>query len=285
MISGVDHVAIIVRDLEKSLADFSLLLGRSPSWRGTLEGASHAWFQLPNTAIDVISPAKDGHFGGRAKDRLADKGEGIWSIGLRVSDLIESRRLFERRGLAVSEPIELESFAEGGEKRAWRYANIARESTAGIPLFLVEAQRTPWPLSPHEGHASAAVSGLDHIVIRTRNADRAAALFGARFGLDLRLDRSSREWGSRLLFFRCGDLIMEVGATLGIQVSDEDDSLGGLALRIPDVSLAHQRLKGAGFDISELRKGRKPGTRVFTVRDRTANVPILLIESVSQSSS
>ena len=279
MISGVDHVAVIVRDLDRSLADFELLLGRSPNWRGTLEGARHAWFQLPNVAFDVISPSGEGRFGKLAKERLAANGEGIWSIGLGVADLDSARRTVERRGLDISEITELRSHSDEDRTRCWRYANLSRSSTSDIPLFLVQLEQEPWPLSPPRGGEADAVTGLDHIVVRTRNADRAAALYGARLGLDLRLDRSNENWGARLLFFRCGDLILEVAVSLREEASSHQDSLGGLALRVPDLSKAHVRLGTADFDISEPRKGRKPGTQVFTVRNRTANIPILMLES------
>ena len=279
LISGVDHVAVIVRDLDRSLADFELLLGRSANWRGTLEGARHAWLQLANVAFDVISPSGEGRFGNLATERLATNGEGIWSIGLGVGNLDSARRTLERRGLDISEVTELHSRSDDGQGRCWRYANLSRTSTSGVPLFLVQSQSEPWPSSPLLGEEEAAVTGLDHIVVRTQNADRAAALYGARLGLDLRLDRSNENWGARLLFFRCGDLILEVAASLREEAGAHQDSLGGLALRIPDLSKAHVRLGAAGFDISELRRGRKPGTQVFTVRSRTANIPILMLES------
>jgi len=286
LIRGVDHVAVIVRDLDRSLADFELLLGRSPNWRGTLEGARHAWFQLPNVAFDVISPAGEGRFGDLAKERLAASGEGIWSIGLSVGDLEGARHTLERRGLDISEITELHSRSDDGQGRCWRYANLSRASTSGIPLFLVQQQLEPWPVSPPppDGEAGA-VTGLDHIVVRTRNADRAAALYGARLGLDLRLDRSNKDWDARLLFFRCGDLILEVAAPLREEPGSQQDSIGGLALRVPQILMTHAQLRTAGFDLSELRKGRKPGTKVFTVRNRTVNIPILMLESARPAES
>ena len=50
---------------------------------------------------------------------------------------------------------------------------------------------------------------MDHVVVSTHDPERAAALYGARLGLDMALDRSHPDWG-RLMFFRCGDLIVEV---------------------------------------------------------------------------
>jgi catechol 2,3-dioxygenase-like lactoylglutathione lyase family enzyme len=122
------------------------------------------------------------------------------------------------------------------------------------------------------------VAGLDHVVIRTPDPERAAALYGARLGLDMRLDRSNPAWGARLLFFRCGDLIVEIAHDLAAGRGDGPDTLWGLSWRVPDAMAARGRLQAAGLDVSEVRTGRKPGTRVLTLRDATCGVPTLLLE-------
>ena len=38
------------------------------------------------------------------------------------------------------------------------------------------------------------------------------------------------------------------------------------------------RLVSAGVDVSDVRTGRKPGTRVLTVRNGTCGIPTLLVE-------
>ncbi len=58
--------------------------------------------------------------------------------------------------------------------------------------------------------ASAPIIGLDHVVVSTDEPERAAALYGARLGLDMTLDLSRPDWGARLMFFRCGDLVVEI---------------------------------------------------------------------------
>jgi catechol 2,3-dioxygenase-like lactoylglutathione lyase family enzyme len=102
--------------------------------------------------------------------------------------------------------------------------------------------------------------------VRTTHPNRAAALYGARLGLDMRLDRTEPKWGSRLMFFRCGDLIIEIVHDLKDEPSDTPDRLWGLSWRVANAEAAHARLKAAGFNVSDVRPGRKPGTRVFTVR-------------------
>ncbi len=120
---------------------------------------------------------------------------------------------------------------------------------------------------------------------RHRDPERAAALYGARLGLDMALDRSHPDWG-RLMFFRCGDLIVEVTHRPGKPVNaaqeahqdKQHDRLRGMCWRVADIDATHARLAGAGVDVSEVRTGRKPGTRVMTVRSGTCGVPTLLVQ-------
>ena len=121
------------------------------------------------------------------------------------------------------------------------------------------------------------MAGLDHVVIRSPNPERAVALYAGRLGLSLRLDRTEPEWGVRLLFFRCGNLIVEVAHDLKGGISDGPDRLWGLSWRVPDIAMAHARLRAARVDVSDLRVGRRPHTRVFTARSHTAGVPTLMI--------
>ncbi len=82
-----------------------------------------------------------------------------------------------------------------------------------------------------------------------------------------------------MLFFRCGNAVVEVAAPLQADALNGDDSFGGLAWRARSAQSVRARLASSLFDVSELRKGRKPGTEVFTVRDRTNGVPTLMLET------
>ena len=84
-----------------------------------------------------------------------------------------------------------------------------------------------------------------------------------------------------MLFFRVGGVTVEVVASLDPSEDEADgDRLWGLCWRVPDASRARKRMSAAGFDVSDVRDGRKPGTRVFTVRDGSCGVPTLMIEPV-----
>ena len=268
MIEALDHVAIAVSDLDLAGAAYETLLGRSPDWREEAAGARHAWFRLDNMALDLVQPEGAGESGDRARARLAAGGVGLWGLAFAVSDLTKTRQVLERRGAPTGEPAALLS------TDAWRLAFVDADATHGVPIALAERDA---PLRPAPARGGDSVHALDHVVIRTPNPDRAVALYAARLGLDFRLDRTSTEWGSRLLFFRCGDAVVEIGADLKTPVSDAPDRLSGLAWRVRDPDAARARVAGAGFDVSEVRQGRKPGTRVFTIRSGVVGAPSLII--------
>lgn len=198
-----------------------------------------AWFQLPNMALRLVPGDADV----------------LTALGLRSDDPEADQTLMTRRGLTPAG---------------------AGLDVAGVAVMLTPVHDRP--ISPPTAEVASAVAGLDHVVIRTRNIDRAVANFGGRLGLDLRLDRANEAWGARQLFFRCGGAVIEFGASLKAPASDEPDSFGGLAWRVLDPDAAHARIAAAGFDVSEVRTGRKPGTKVFTVRSGVPGAPSLMIQ-------
>jgi catechol 2,3-dioxygenase-like lactoylglutathione lyase family enzyme len=269
MIEALNHIAIAVKDLDRAASQFAALLGRRADWREEAAGARHAWFQLSNMALDIVQPEGPGESGERARAQIEAHGEGLWGLAFEVSDLDETRRVLSRRGAPVTEPAALLS------TDAWRLAFVDPAVTNGVSIALAERTREfrAKPAGP------GAVVALDHVVINTTNPDRAVALYGARLGLDFRLDRSNPQWGSRLMFFRCGGAVVEIGARLGGETSDAPDRLSGLAWRVADPDAAQARLEKAGFDVSEVRTGRKPGTKVFTVRSGVPGAPTLMLSA------
>lgn len=284
MINALDHIALVVSDLPAAEAGYSRLLGRTPNWRGGMHGARHVWFQLGNMGLDVITPVGD-ETGNKVRERLEKHGEGLWGLGFATGDLAAAQRRMDRVGITAYGPgVEVSTNPETGATREWPSFVTRLRATHGVNLFFIghPADAASWPVSPIDGSdEGAAVSGLDHVVVRTPDPERAAALYGARLGLDMKLDRSNPDWGTRLMFFRCGDLVVEVAHDLKTGVSDGPDSLWGLSWRVPDVAATQARLKAAGADVSEVRVGRKPGTSVFTVKDAPGGVPTLIIGPAS----
>ncbi|HWD26354.1 MAG TPA: VOC family protein [Rhizomicrobium sp.] len=279
MITGLDHVAIMVRDFDATVAGYETIFGRRADWRGFMPGGQHAWFQFANVALDIIGAHGEGPEADAARTETAQFGDAIWGLGFSVPDLAEAMRLYERRGLVFLPRHTTRTKNAAGVERAWELGTMKRKSANGVALFLVENKPDAprWPVSTATAADDETVGDLDHIVINTDNIERAVALYGGRLGLDLRLDRTNAQWDARQLFFRCGKQVVEIGASLKSPPSEAKDRFGGLAWRVRAPEAAQARIAAAGLDVSEVRKGRKPGTQVFTVRSGTGGVPTLML--------
>lgn len=286
---ALDHVILGVRDLPGATRTFATLLGRRPSWHGEHpgEGTANTLFRLENTYLELLAPTGDGATGRVLRARLDAHGEGPVGLALATRDAEACHAALARRGLAP-EPVApgLGRDTDSGAFRKWRRVPLPLERTRGVLVFGIE-HLSPADVLPHAtplGDARAAISGLDHVVVRSADPDATAALYGDALGLRLALDRRFPDWGVRLLFFRVGGVTLEVAASLEAQPEGSaNDVLWGISWRVPDADAARTRLVAAGVDVSEVRPGRKPGTRVLTVRDGTCGVPTLLIEPRSRT--
>ena len=206
MIHGLDHIMLGVASPDAAAQSYAALLGRHAGVEG-----GHPCFQLSNVRLEFAPTT-------------AFAGDGLAGLAFAVCDLAKARHLLERRAMRMH----LDGTDDGnGAGRL----HIATDSTHGVPVSLVERKpeaagglSSAAVADPH-----AAVSGLDHVVIRTPDPERAVALYAGRLGLCLRLDRSEPSWGARLLFLRCGDLIIEVAHDLKGGISDTPDTLWGLS--------------------------------------------------------
>ena len=280
MITGLDHVVILVRELEAGIAAYKTLLARAPAWRGTSDGAETALFTLDNMTLELMSPNGDGAAADRIRAALAEQGEGLASICFRTSDIARMHRRLDRLVLKPEPIAEVESRdVTTGATLSWQRTRAAIEATRGVRLFFLQLASE----RPHSAViADAPVIAMDHVVVSTGDPERAAALYGARLGLDMALDRSHPDWG-RLMFFRCGDLIVETVQRPGAVAEPAHDRLYGLSWRVADADAARVRLASAGVEISDVRTGRQPGTRVLTVRSGTCGIPTLLVQRAARA--
>lgn len=259
MIAGFDHVVIAVSDIARGVAAYEMLINAVSSSPEVRDGVATALITTSNVAVELMAPVGEGDGSARLRSALAD-GEGLKSLVFAVADIEAMRRRSERVGLA---PERI------GDREAWRSFRANTERTHGVRLFFMQRE------APLASATDGGVLGLDHVVIRTPDPERAAALYGARLGLDMRLDREVM--GRRLMFFRCGDAVLEI--VHDSAMTDGRDRLWGLSWRVANAGAARERLAQAGLDVSEVRAGAKPGTRVFTVRDGSCGVPTLMLEA------
>ena len=280
MITGLDHVVILVRDIAAGEAAYKTLFARTPAWRDSGDGADRVLFTLDNMTLELMAPSGEAGNAERIRAVMAEQGEGLASICFRTNDIAKMHRRLDRLTLRPEPIAEAESRdTTSGATLSWKRTRAATDTTRGVRLFFLELAKER-PLSVRSSPAS--VTAMDHVVVATADPERAAALYGARLGLDMALDRSHPDWG-QLMFFRCGDLIVEVVHRPGKDTDAARDRLWGLSWRVADADATRARLASEGLDVSDVRTGRKPGTRVLTVRSGTCGIPTLLVERTARA--
>lgn len=115
---------------------------------------------------------------------------------------------------------------------------------------------------------------VDHVVLRTGDAQACVELFGEQLGIRLALDKMVPEWGGRMLFFRVGQLTLEVIES----ERDGSDYFWGITYQCADIDAELARLSAAGITCSAARDGRKPGTRVASLKSHDLGIPTLLLQ-------
>ena len=86
MFKGVDHVVIAVKDLDAAVGRYETIYGAPVSERREAEaaGMKMAFFRQGDSYIELVSNLGDG---GPIAKRLADRGEGVHLVAMKVDDL------------------------------------------------------------------------------------------------------------------------------------------------------------------------------------------------------
>jgi catechol 2,3-dioxygenase-like lactoylglutathione lyase family enzyme len=279
----LDHVVIAVGDLEAATDRYSLLLGRRASWRGSHPhfGTVNTLFRLENTYLELLAPAGEGPVARMLTQRLEQEGEGPVALAFGTEDAAECAASLRERGLTASDPTEGRGREQTtGAERHWHNVLLPVSETRGVQLFAIEhhSPAEALPVAEPLAAETSIVTGVDHVVVMTGDAEAARSLYGDKLGLRLALDRAFEARGLRLLFFRIGGITLEIAAQLDAPAETEArDRLWGVAHQVPSVPAARARLAEAGVEVSETRRGQKEGTLVCTVRSGTHGVATLLI--------
>ena len=155
--------------------------------------------------------------------------------------------------------------------------NTLREvqNARGLALSVCDGVDTANFIHKHPESQNPALK-VDHLVLRTADADACISLFSVGLGIRLALDKNAPQWGGRMLFFRVGKLTLEIIEPA--QDKPESDHFWGIAYQCPDMSITAAGLQKAGVELSKVRNGRKPGTKVATIKSHSLAIPTLLIQ-------
>jgi catechol 2,3-dioxygenase-like lactoylglutathione lyase family enzyme len=152
-------------------------------------------------------------------------------------------------------------------------AAVDLNNSMGVSLGATDGKATEQFRADFPDSSTEAI-GVDHVVLRCSDGQDCIDLFGTQLGIRLALDQDVPEWGGRMLFFRAGKLTLEVLANEKTEVNH----FWGLTFFNKDLDAWHQRLSEAGVQLSAIRDGRKPGTRVASLKSHCLGLPALLLQ-------
>ena len=277
MSTTIDHIIIAVTDLPAASAEYAALLGRSPSWQGSHPdyGTANTLFKLSNTYIELLAPCGEGLATGQVNAVLDGRDTRLGGLVFGTTNADDFIAHARARGLAASDPVPGHGVdANTGARRSWRNIFWDAAAARGVFSFCIEHESGS-SLPEAAATGQGAITAVDHVVVRTQSVEAAKQFYGEQLGIRLALGQNVPEWGGTKLFFRASSMSIEVIASA---TSPAQDELWGLALASEDLDATHARLIDSGIEVSEIREGRKQGTRVCTVKSHTLNVPTLLIE-------
>ena len=273
----VDHIIMAVADLQKASADYALMLGRAPSWQGTHPdyGSANTLFRLDNCYLELLAAEGEGWAADMVTSMIAKQGEGLCALVFGTADADAFLAQARAKGLEASDPqaghgVDIAS----GATRTWRNMHWDAGAARGIFSFCIQHDDiNALPMAEVVG--DGAITAVDHVVVQTKSAEAAKKFYGEQLGIRLALEQDVPKWGGTQLFFRTNSMSVEVLAT---EKAGDEDSLWGLALKTDDIVATQKRISEAGIAVSEVREGRKLGTKVCTVKSHCADVATLLIE-------
>ena len=276
MIKTLDHLIIAVEDLDKAETDYAKVFGVDPVWRGEHKelGTTNSLFNFNNTYFELLSASGDGLGAMLVNHALEENGEGLIGMVLGTDDISKTANDLKNKSFLINEPSEsVGTNFNSDQVRKWKNLFLPPDLTRGIFSFIIEHIHGELP-KPDLSNSSV-VSKLDHLVINTNDADGFIKIYKDVFNIRLALDKHIDHWDKRMLFFRLNKTTIEV-----VESKDDkepNDSLWGLALKTADIDTTHKRLTEAGIEVTEVRDGRKPGTRVCTVKSHCLDVPTLIV--------
>ena len=280
MIKSLDHVIIAVNNLEEAECNYQNILGIKASWRGHHKewGTSNSLFNLQNIYLELLAATGDGAGAQLVKNKIKNDGEGLMGIVFGTNDLDSLRVKLINHGYSLPDQSHGEGFNTADNlKRKWINQFLPIGLTRGLFSFIIQHKEGYLPEAIK--FSDSAVKKLDHIVIKTNDADSFIEIYKKIFEVRLALDKFIETWKRRILFFKLNKTIIEV-----IEEKDKNetpnDKLWGLAWEVDNIVKKKDELVANGIDTSEIKKGVKENTLVITVKSHTHKVPTLFIQHV-----
>ena len=251
MIKSLDRITYLANSLEKAEKTFSSFFNLKPSKRviSAEKKYESLIYIFENMCFEVIEK----------KDDLSEKNK-LYGFSLLSDDL---------SSIDISIISEKNNRQEEFEDKVQSVKSIDIKQSPDFQLLVNEYENLDMDRA-NENNLFA----LDHLVLTTNKSDDLIDLYEKELGIRLALDQFVEKWGGRMLFFRTGQATIEV---IDNKV-EGNDQFWGLAWKTKDIRKKREYLVENGFNVSDVKDGRKKDTLVATVKFDEIKIPTLLVE-------
>lgn len=134
MILGLDHIGVVVKDLQKAIR-FLEKLGLTAGEMETIDhlNVAVAFFKVNGNRIELISPVTEHH---ELTQHMKKHGEGLHHIAFKVRDMSEALENFKKRGIQIAQRRPRGKGHSGKE-----IAFLSEADTCGILIELCQEKR------------------------------------------------------------------------------------------------------------------------------------------------
>ena len=268
MIKSLDRITYLANSLEKAEKTFSSFFNLKPSKRviSAEKKYESLIYIFENMCFEVIEK----------KDDLSEKNKlyGFSLLSDDLSSIISSMgdNWLPRINSDIFIESEKNNRQEEFEDKVQSIKSIDIKQSPDFQLLVNEYENLDMDRA-NENNLFA----LDHLVLTTNKSDDLINLYEKELGIRLALDQFVEKWGGRMLFFRTGHATIEV---IDNKV-EGNDQFWGLAWKTKDIRKKREYLVENGFNVSDVKDGRKKDTLVATVKFDEVKIPTLLVEHLN----
>ena len=272
MLTHFKSILITSENIEESHEQFNKLFGHDTSDMcndSDLKIYSHS---LKNGSIELCENKnqKDIFYYSQLKKHSQDNG--IQALSIISDDIFEDHKKFKQMNLNISDIEEIDFNFRNKKNVKSRLFSLKKTNSSDLNLLVFDKDTS---LSNKGNYEDDTISKFNQIIIYTPDMEYLRNLFTEKLGIRLALDKvfNFGEKDIRMMFFRIGGVTLEV-----IENPDSESlSYGGVGWHSENISICHKRLIDSNFELSEIRKGRKPGTVVATIRNAPLKMPTIII--------
>ena len=272
MLTHFKSILITSENIEESHEQFYKLFGHDTSDicnDSDLKIYSHS---LKNGSIELCENKnqKDIFYYSQLKKHNQDNG--IQALSIISDDIFGDHKKFKQMNLNISDIEEIDFNFRNKKNVKSRLFSLKKTNSSDLNLLVFDKDTS---LSNKGNYEDDTISKFNQIIIYTPDVEYLRNLFTEKLGIRLALDKvfNFGEKDIRMMFFRIGGVTLEV-----IENPDSESlSYGGVGWHSENISKCHKRLIDSNFELSEIRKGRKPGTVVATIRNAPLKMPTIII--------